>query len=329
MTTLPEIKPEAFRNARESLGMNVKELAVKACLSVRQIEQIENGGQASYYNPQIKLTAARKVASLLGMKENDAFDFGIDTPTKEVSIEAALNKPVPVATATSKPVTQIIAEESFELESLGSSGPLGKPKQPSQKQLLIWLGLIVATVFALMNLRPLFFGNKPEETQVAKEEITAPASSVPEPVAETATTAANTEAPASLVSGVNAAATATAPAPALSPISTASAETTGNCPAESQSPVSYTPENPRKTGEKVYFQAKAKQVVCVVDATGKRQVKTLEPGVGISFYGQPPFKVLTEGLAQGDIYFQGYKVKLSDLEAKTLVLKPAEIQASN
>jgi hypothetical protein len=40
----------------------------------------------------------------------------------------------------------------------------------------------------------------------------------------------------------------------------------------------------------------------VVDATGKTQNKTLEPGVGASVYGKPPFKVLTGGLNQVDMY---------------------------
>ena len=43
---LPEIRKEAFTKARETLGLNTKELAGMACLSVRQIEQIENGETA-------------------------------------------------------------------------------------------------------------------------------------------------------------------------------------------------------------------------------------------------------------------------------------------
>jgi len=38
---LPEIRKEAFTKARESLGLTTKELSGMACLSVRQIEQIE------------------------------------------------------------------------------------------------------------------------------------------------------------------------------------------------------------------------------------------------------------------------------------------------
>ena len=73
---LPEIRKEAFTKAREGLGLSAKELSSMACLSVRQIEQIENGEMNSFYGPQIKITAAKKVAALLKLTEEDAFDFG-------------------------------------------------------------------------------------------------------------------------------------------------------------------------------------------------------------------------------------------------------------
>ena len=63
----------------------------------------------------------------------------------------------------------------------------------------------------------------------------------------------------------------------------------------------------------------------VVDASGKTQNKTLEPGVGTSIYGKPPLKVLTSGAAQVDIYYQGVKVRLSNITAKNILLEPAEI----
>ena len=40
---LAEIRHGVFTAAREKLGLSVKELASQACLSARQIEQIENG----------------------------------------------------------------------------------------------------------------------------------------------------------------------------------------------------------------------------------------------------------------------------------------------
>jgi hypothetical protein len=74
----------------------------------------------------------------------------------------------------------------------------------------------------------------------------------------------------------------------------------------------------------VFVQSKTAQTVCVVDASGKNQSKTLESGVGASIYGKPPFKVLTAGLNQVDLYFQGAKVRTGGT-GKTIILEAAEI----
>ncbi len=62
---LPEIRKEVFTKARESLGLSTKDLSGMSCLSVRQIELIENGESSSFYGAQVKFTAAKKVAGLL------------------------------------------------------------------------------------------------------------------------------------------------------------------------------------------------------------------------------------------------------------------------
>ena len=84
LSTPGEIRKEAFTKARESLGLSTKDLSGMACLSVRQIEQIENGGMTSFYGPHIKFVAAKKVAALLKLKEEDAFDFGMNAPPEKI-----------------------------------------------------------------------------------------------------------------------------------------------------------------------------------------------------------------------------------------------------
>jgi cytoskeleton protein RodZ len=72
----PEIRGAAFSAAREKRAMSVEQLALLACLSKKQIQQIENGQSNSFYSPAIKLVAAKKVAKLIQLDEKDAFDFG-------------------------------------------------------------------------------------------------------------------------------------------------------------------------------------------------------------------------------------------------------------
>jgi hypothetical protein len=88
--------------------------------------------------------------------------------------------------------------------------------------------------------------------------------------------------------------------------------------------VTYKPDAPKKSGNMIYVQSKTAQTICVIDALGKNQNKTLEPGVGTSIYGKPPFKVLTLGLNQVDLYFQGAKVRTGSA-GRTIILEAAEL----
>ena len=150
-----------------------------------------------------------------------------------------------------------------------------------------------------MNLRPLFF---PEP---AKEEVVIIEEAAPEP------------APAESAADAK-------PAPAVAP-ETVPAAVSVECPSADASALNYKPEAPKKAGDMVYMQSKTAQTVCVVDAAGKTQNKTLEPGVGVSIFGKPPFKVLTGGLNQVDLYYQGSKVRIGSTASKTIILEPAEI----
>lgn len=56
-----------LRLQRESRGWTMTDMAMRSCLSVKQIRQLEEGGSESFYSEAVKLTAAKKVASLLGL----------------------------------------------------------------------------------------------------------------------------------------------------------------------------------------------------------------------------------------------------------------------
>jgi hypothetical protein len=210
--------------------------------------------------------------------------------------------------------TTVIAEEKKEpttkvqAKEVLFTGAVDKPKPQSQKKLFLWLSVIAAGVFAVINLQPLFLADKPQEVIVVKEEIIAPA---PPPAAIPAE-------PASAAAPIVVAPVAVAPAPVIT------SAVSGVCPAE-EGITSYKPEVARKPADMVFMQSKSQQVICVIDASGKTQNKLLEPGVGVSFYGKPPFKILTAGLSQVDVFFQGAKVRLSNLNTKTLVLEAAEV----
>jgi len=317
---LPEIRKEEFTKAREALGLSTKELSGMACLSVRQIEQIENGESSSFYGAQVKVTAAKKVAGLLKLKEEDAFDLSEAVlPAKESVAEANLrdvakNSAVEKKLSTEKapevvPAAKgvgVLNEPKHAVASPSKSGSQNKVEsqspQNSQKKIFLFLAVGAAIIFSIVNLRPLFFPEPVKEEVVLIQEVVpepTPAAAPAEPVPEAKPVAALAE---------------------VAPVAVSA-----DCPTPDATPINYKPEAPKKAGDMIYVQAKTAQTICVVDGFGKTQNKTLEPGIGVSVFGKPPLKVLTGGLNQVDLYYQGAKVRLGNTSNKTVILEPAEI----
>ncbi len=319
---LPSIRKEAFTQAREALGLSTKELSGMACLSVRQIEQIENGETSTFYGDQVKVTAAKKVAGLLKLDLNDAFDYGEVTPAPKVMVEEEVKQVEEIAPVVkTKPKTEkakprevqkveLQAERNTITDIQQSIFSADNQKSVShihpQRKFFIGLAIVAALVFSVVNLRPLFFPEPVKEEIVLVQETVqenAPANPPTEVAADPKSTPTNV------------------PAEASAPVAAASTE----CPTADPTALSYKPDAPKKPGDMVYLQSKTAQTVCVIDASGKTQSKTLEPGVGASIFGKPPFKVLTAGLAQVDLFYQGAKVRPASSAAKTIILEPTEL----
>jgi transcriptional regulator with XRE-family HTH domain len=312
---IPEIRKEAFIKARESLGLSTQELAAKACLSNRQIEQIENGEIAYFYGVQIKYTAAKKVAGILQLTEEQAFDLAPPAPLTKA---AALVEETPIVAATQKvkeeapkvvkpieqpkPITQKKLALDLQDVVVERGGNQNSKSNFSQKKLMLLISLGAAVVFSVINLRPLFFHEQVKEEVVVIQEPPAAVEPVsPTPVVDEK---------------------ASSPSPAAI---AASSTVTNDCPPADSVLISYKPDAPKKPGDMVYLQSKSAQIVCVIDALGKVQNKQLEPGVGVSIFGKAPLKVLTAGLDQVDMYYQGAKVRPANLNLRTIVLESAEI----
>ena len=73
MSDVSQIDGSAVRLSREAQGWAINDLAARACLSVKQVRQIEEGGLSSFYSESVKLTAARKIAGLWQLSEAQLF----------------------------------------------------------------------------------------------------------------------------------------------------------------------------------------------------------------------------------------------------------------
>jgi transcriptional regulator with XRE-family HTH domain len=102
MSDVSQIDGSAVRLCREAQGWAINDLAARACLSVKQVRQIEEGGLSSFYSESVKLTAARKIAGLLQLSEAQLFGQAPSVPPQveeESLLFSAQTAPTSVATS--------------------------------------------------------------------------------------------------------------------------------------------------------------------------------------------------------------------------------------
>jgi transcriptional regulator with XRE-family HTH domain len=89
------INGELLRLRREARGWAQSDLATRACMSVKQIRQLEDGGLNSFYSQAVKVTAAKKVGALLGVSAEEVLAQAplVDaTPLVDVSADATADE---------------------------------------------------------------------------------------------------------------------------------------------------------------------------------------------------------------------------------------------
>jgi cytoskeleton protein RodZ len=96
------------------------------------------------------------------------------------------------------------------------------------------------------------------------------------------------------------------------------------CPMPDASIENYKSPSANKPGNMVFIKVPTAQTVCVEDGDGKVQIKAMDPSFGHSFYGKPPFKLMTSGLSSAEIFFQGLRVRPNQPDAKSILLIQAD-----
>jgi len=133
---IPQINGDLLRMRREELGWAVVDLATRACLSKKQVKQIEEGGTSSFYSDTVKMTAAKKIGGILGLPEQSVFvveepevvpeelasQYDSLSPTSDELIAEHANS------ASQKPVVEVAA--SFGLDSPNSNASQVSPVSP-------------------------------------------------------------------------------------------------------------------------------------------------------------------------------------------------------
>lgn len=133
------INGDLIRLTRESRGWALGDLATRSCMSIRQIRQLEEGGTSSFYSLGVKVTAAKRVATLLGLSPEQVFassqahlpsesEPATVSDAKAPSISASLQPDVPLVL-----VSQNVMVSQAESDALtGVSSHVDEPSdQPT------------------------------------------------------------------------------------------------------------------------------------------------------------------------------------------------------
>lgn len=142
------INGDLLRLGRESRGWAVGDLATRACISVKQIRQLEEGGMSSFYSVAVKATAAKKVAALLGVAAEDV--FAQHTDPVEAPIEHVFED---VSSETPTSVVEDVVEPTPVVESAQDVEVALEPEK-SKTSLWVIVGLFTAALAVAAYLQP-------------------------------------------------------------------------------------------------------------------------------------------------------------------------------
>ena len=161
------INGELLRLRREARGWSLGDMATRACMSVKQIRQIEEGGLSSFYSTAVKLTAAKKIGALLGLSAEEVLDqivesvvsseeSAVDELLVDASADEAMTHPSAENAKHSQPASapvsvEVSAEEAINTSLVMKTEPqdVGSANEASKSQNSLWLiAALVAVVWA-------------------------------------------------------------------------------------------------------------------------------------------------------------------------------------
>lgn len=301
-------KQEALlKSLRLSAGIDLASLARRNIVSTTQVRQLENGGDSSFYSPEIKLSVGKKLLKYLG--HDLQLEVTLETPTSTSSDLAQAEASTPRALDSEN------ASNSTTIETLVSKSNENLAALPASQNSSIAVPLFLSGV-ALFAAMWFWFDNKPTSSQ---EEVK---KALPELKSETKVDLSVASLPdksASLTNSENVPAKleTTSTPKEMAKTDTQSACIWNGVEEEVQ------PDAPRKAGEYVHVVAQQASTVCIMDAQKRVATLNLQVGEGRSIYGLSPFRVYSADFNFIKVYFQGQLIKLSSQEITQIKLTPS------
>ena len=208
-----QINGDLLRLRREARGWALNDMATRACMSTKQIRQLEEGGMSSFYSEAVKLTSARKVGALLGLSAEEVVvqetltSSGIEEITTEIVDVPVVEVEAIDVLLAEQPTDDVASEASVEAEV---SHPAVPAKDAKSK---IW---VTAALFAVALAVAAYMQPKEDEVAEPAPPLQAVPSDAVDPASVASASASASEAAASATeSQASAAVAASAPRAAM------------------------------------------------------------------------------------------------------------------
>ena len=296
-----------LKSLRLSAGVDLATLARRNFVSTTQVRQLENGGDSSFYSPEIKLSVGKKLLKYLG--HDLQFEVALEALPSINSDLAQAEASTPSTpdlekTSNSTTVETLISASNENLATL--------PAPPNSSNAVP----LFLTGVALLAAMWFWFDNKPTSSQ---EEIK---KALPEPKSETKVDSNVASLPDKSTDSTNPVNVAPSLEATPTPKELAKPDTQSACNWNSAEE-EVQPDSPRKAGEYVHVVAQQASTVCIMDGQKRVATLNLQVGEGRSIYGLSPFRVYSADLNLVKVYFQGQLIKLSSQEITQIKLTPS------
>lgn len=151
------INGDLLRLRREASGWVLNDLATRACMSVKQIRQLEEGGLSAYYSQAVKITAAKKVGALLGLSAEEV----LTSPSELSQGEIQIDEPAPASNLDAVQTINLpcTLEESAQdplVSDQVQAYALSVDVEPKKTKTSLWLiaGLFVSALLVAAYMQP-------------------------------------------------------------------------------------------------------------------------------------------------------------------------------
>ena len=302
-----------LQRLRCAAGLDVIVLAKKHLISPRQLEQLENGGDSSFYSAQIKFNIGRKLVQSLG--ENLVTpdpDDGIVTTHAAPAFRSAPTPDLPGVKTTSYQIAP------------------GTPFQPQRTPRWLWMALL-----ALLILTPMVFllpsSNPPRvDVRAPVNQSATPLDLVPSPILESPNGTQQSEAMTPAVPALNPGPLATL----THPPGAHQSQTTPPTVAEKSTPVAtpsachwgmpaldLTPGNDDRRTHYIHLVGLQAVTLCWRDAQRQSETVQLQPGEALTLTGQPPFSISSANPDRFSLYYKGQRVRWPEAGTAHFILQ--------